>query len=247
MKLSSIIAFAIFGLTSAQWGCDVTKIICEHNRYRSAKGLKPLGLHQGLSKAALAHTTLMANHKSMEHQLNGESGLMNRIKVSNVQTSACAENIAEGYNDELSVCNDWYKSPGHYANIMNPSYNCAGAAHVNGYWTVDFAKSDCPPVKCDGSQSAPTIAPINNKVSNDKTYEPKTQPKYQAPQPEYHAPAIENEHEYDAPSYDTSPVNQYSAAPTYDSDVSPTSDHDYKRPHKRCRRRGHKKYEHNDH
>jgi len=257
MKLSTLITFAIFGLTSAQYGCDITTVICEHNRYRAAKGLKPLGVHTGLLKSALAHSKAMASVRDMTHRASGESNLMQRIKGQQVSTSGVGENIAEGYSDEKKVCTDWYNDPGHYANIMNPTYNCAGVANVAGYWTVDFAVSQCAPVNCNGGNNPSydeNVAPIEEKPTYVKpidevhtyvkpTYVKPTyvkpidvvhtyiKPTYVKPTAEYIAP-----HSYEAPIYDAvAPTSEenYPAAPSYNA-VEPTSDY----VRKKCRQRG---------
>jgi hypothetical protein len=248
MKLSIFITFAILGLTSAQYGCDITTVICEHNRYRAGKGLKPLGVHAGLLKAALAHSQAMAASRNMDHRVNGESDLMNRVKGQGVVTSAVAENIASGYNDEKKVCKDWYNHDGHYDNIMNPSYNCAGVANVGGYWTVDFAASQCPPVNCNGGGDVDyeEIAPIAQKPSPVKhtyekpisvkptfekhTYEKPTSVKPTFEEHTYEKPTVKptfEKHTYEKP-ISVKPTSEftkphYDKAPTYGT-VAPSAD-----------------------
>jgi len=239
MKLSTLITFTIFGLASAQYGCDITTVICEHNRYRAQKGAKPLGVHSGLLKSALAHSSRMAAVRDMTHRASGESDLMQRVKAQQVSTTAVAENIAAGYSDEKKVCTDWYHDPGHYANMMNPTYNCAGVANVGGYWTVDFATSQCSPVNCNGGSnpSYEDVAPTTQKhivvspISEKRTYLKPTyvKPTYVKPTAEY------KPHSYVAPIYhDVAPTSEknYPAAPSYDV-VEPTNTY----VNKKCRRR----------
>jgi len=245
MKLSTLITFAIFGLASAQYGCNINTVICEHNRYRANKGLKPLGVHSGLLKSALEHSKHMASSRDMTHRVGGELALMQRVKAQQVSTTAVAENIASGYSDEKKVCTDWYNHHGHYVNMMNPSYNCAGVANVGGYWTVDFAISQCAPVNCNGGSnpSYEEVAPIMQKPTSVKpTYVAPihVKPTYVKPisvKHTYVKPTAEHTepHSYEAHIYrDVAPTLEktYSAAPSYNA-VEPTGNY----VAKKCRRR----------
>ena len=53
---------------------------------------------------------------------------------------AAGENIAIGYATPEAVVNAWMNSPGHRANILNPSYTQLGVGYVadGSYWTQEF-------------------------------------------------------------------------------------------------------------
>ncbi|UBF24763.1 CAP domain-containing protein [Kovacikia minuta CCNUW1] len=66
------------------------------------------------------------------------------------------ENIAAGYSTPEQVVQGWINSPGHRANLLNPSYtelgigyyylaNDTGSVNYKSYWTQDFGSGDRNP------------------------------------------------------------------------------------------------------
>jgi uncharacterized protein YkwD len=58
-------------------------------------------------------------------------------------TTTAGENIAAGYTSVGAVTSGWMNSPGHKANILNPSFKIisvgvAQAANGTYYWVEDF-------------------------------------------------------------------------------------------------------------
>jgi len=95
-----------------------------------------------VAEAARAHSMQLADHRTLSHQFAGEPELTHRISAAGVRFSAVAENVAAADDAEdahLGLMN----SPGHRANILNPSYNVVGIAVVRVdkqiYVTEDFA------------------------------------------------------------------------------------------------------------
>jgi uncharacterized protein YkwD len=62
--------------------------------------------------------------------------------------TAKAENIAYGYSSAQSVFDGCKNSPGHNANMLNPSFKVIGIGYAGDahYWTTDFGGYvDTPP------------------------------------------------------------------------------------------------------
>ncbi|KAI9596638.1 CAP domain-containing protein [Syncephalis fuscata] len=135
---------ATIGLTSASSKPNVTKMLCLVNKFRHENGLAPLGLDTGLIAASQKHSQLMADTRTMEHQLSGEPDLFPRINSVTSQTkwTGVAENIAYGQKDEETVTDTWIKSPGHRANMLGTYTHFGGGMSVGDdnlkYWTQDF-------------------------------------------------------------------------------------------------------------
>lgn len=86
-------------------------IVDATNAQRAQYGLAPLAVDQDLIKSARAHAIWMTTYNTMQHT-----------------SQPVAENIAMGQPDCPSVIASWMGSPGHRANILNPSYRRMGAA-----------------------------------------------------------------------------------------------------------------------
>ena len=52
-------------------------------------------------------------------------------------TVTAGENIAKGYSTPERVVDAWMNSPGHRANILNPSYTMIGVGYVYDPYTTD--------------------------------------------------------------------------------------------------------------
>lgn len=108
----------------------------------------PLGWNPALARAALAHSEDMAEHHYFSHVGRKGSTHADRITRAGYAWLRVGENIAAGQRSAPEVVQGWLDSPGHCANIMNPSFTEMGAAYaVNPasenhtvYWTQEFAR-----------------------------------------------------------------------------------------------------------
>lgn len=111
---------------AAQLHAIETDIVAWTNAQRTHFGLAPLAVDPSLIHSARYHAAWMTNSRSLVH------------------TSAhVAENIAMGQPTTSQVVGDWMNSPGHRANILNPSYTRIGAAAYTApdgtvYWCQQF-------------------------------------------------------------------------------------------------------------
>lgn len=107
----------------------------------------PLNWDDRVAAAALGHSTDMAGTKFFGHEGSDGSDTGDRLMNEGYDTMLWGENIAVGYDLEAVVMGAWLNSPGHCANIMDPSYEDAGVGVGKGkfkskmatYWTLDLA------------------------------------------------------------------------------------------------------------
>jgi uncharacterized protein YkwD len=125
------------------------RVLALTNFYRSQSGLQPLQLNAKLTAAAQAHSQDMALNDFFSHTGSDGSTSSSRIQSTGYLYSAVGENIAEGYATPEEVVQAWMNSPGHRANILNPSLremgvgfyfleSDPGAVQYHYYWTEDF-------------------------------------------------------------------------------------------------------------
>jgi len=99
-----------------------------------------------LAATAAAHARDMAEHGKLTHTGSDGSRPADRITRAGYQWRSSGENVASGQRDADAVVADWLESPGHCANIMEPSFTEMGVAFflVPGanpsiYWAQSFA------------------------------------------------------------------------------------------------------------
>jgi uncharacterized protein YkwD len=118
------------------------------NAHRASLGLRTLSVSPALTRSAVWKARHMATYRYMGH--NDPAPPVARTVAERI--AACGysgswgENIAEGYPTASSVVAAWLASPGHKANIENPSYvvTGSGAAVAGGgitLWAQDFGTS----------------------------------------------------------------------------------------------------------
>lgn len=115
---------------------------CGSQTYSATNALK---WDCNLATAADTHSRDMASNNFFSH--TGSDGLTvsNRVTATGYKWRAVGENIAAGQPTEEVVMQDWIGSPGHCANIMNPTYQDFGSAVIftdqanfPSYWTQVF-------------------------------------------------------------------------------------------------------------
>jgi uncharacterized protein YkwD len=127
----------------------INRVLELTNAQRLQAGLQPLTLNSKLNNSAQAHSEDMALHDFFDHKGSNGSSMGDRAKASGYNFSRLGENIAAGYATPEDVVQGWLNSPGHRANIFNPSYrevgigyyylaNDTGNVNEHFYWTQDF-------------------------------------------------------------------------------------------------------------
>ncbi|MCC2974288.1 CAP domain-containing protein [Massilia sp. IC2-476] len=101
-----------------------------------------------LGEAALAHSRDMATRRYFSHRAKDGSQPADRAARAGYAWQRVGENIAFGQSSPEEAVAGWLDSPGHCANIMNPSFTEMGAAYGivaekrSGvvYWTQVFGR-----------------------------------------------------------------------------------------------------------
>jgi uncharacterized protein YkwD len=128
-----------------------TRVVELVNQERTKVECQPLAINAALTAAAQAHTTDMALKDYFSHTGLDGSQPWDRMTRAGYTWTMAAENIAAGYATPESVVAGWVNSPGHYANMINCSYqdtgvgyyylaNDTGTINYNYYWTQDFGR-----------------------------------------------------------------------------------------------------------
>ena len=129
-----------------QEALDVLKLVnearalarsCGGERYSAAD---PLSLEGRLARAAQLHSQDMHDHNVMSHTGSDGSDLRARADRQGYDWSNLGENVAWGYTSPQSVVAGWLNSPGHCANIMNPTFTELGVGLQGTFWTQLFGR-----------------------------------------------------------------------------------------------------------
>jgi uncharacterized protein YkwD len=123
------------------------QIVAAVNVVRGMNGLAPLTLDAKLVQMAHIQANAMAQFQTMSHELPqaAQPTLLDRANFVGYQFFSLGENIAFNFPDTGSVMQAWMNSPGHRANILNPSYTQIGvgiAFDTNGdpYYSQEFGQ-----------------------------------------------------------------------------------------------------------
>ncbi len=121
---------------------QVVKLV---NAERSKRGLHQLKTMANVSNAARVKAHDMVNKKYFSHTSPTYGSPFNMMENMGIRFSAAGENIAMGQRSAQEVMTAWMNSPGHRANILNPTYTVigVGAAKTSSgtlYWVQEFIK-----------------------------------------------------------------------------------------------------------
>lgn len=140
----------------AGWGTKkpvlAKQVVKQVNDYRRRKGLAQLATHPTLSKAAMWKAGHMAKFDYFGHHDEGNANRSPgaRLLACGYRGNTWGENIAYGYTSAGQVTRGWINSPGHRANLENPTYRAIGvgavAARGRGtiYWAQAFGVGSGP-------------------------------------------------------------------------------------------------------
>jgi hypothetical protein len=143
------------------------------NEARAAQGAGPLKWDSALAAAALAHCERMAREGEIAHRYGGEDDLTERAGKAGAHFSLIEENVALGPY-VARIHQSWMNSPGHRANLLNPSIDRVGIAVVpaNGvlYAVADYARgvSVMTPAQVEAAVAA-LIRPSGVTIRRDST------------------------------------------------------------------------------
>jgi len=115
------------------------------NVERSKNGLPALKSDWQLSRVARYKSQDMINKGYFSHTSPTYGSPFKMMESFGIRFSAAGENIAYGQRTPAEVMKGWMNSPGHRANILNPSYTHIGIGLAKtskgvNYWTQMFIK-----------------------------------------------------------------------------------------------------------
>lgn len=108
------------------------------NVIRRNNGLPTLRHDRRLSAASRDHSGYMSRTGSFSHTSGVPGKYSFTDRAAAFGTGAISENIAWDGGGPKSVVNMWMNSPGHQANILDPSARTIGIGHSGVYWTQMF-------------------------------------------------------------------------------------------------------------
>lgn len=133
-KLKAILSVSVKSIgTSGEGGAMLQELLGMINAARGAQGIAPLHWSESLAlSAAIRARELPVLFDHTRPDGSSYSSLNGLIR---------AENIAAGQPSAQAVFDAWMNSPGHRANIMNPSYTMIGMGYVNA--GIDYSHYWC--------------------------------------------------------------------------------------------------------
>ncbi|HEY9585575.1 MAG TPA: CAP domain-containing protein [Candidatus Paceibacterota bacterium] len=105
------------------------------NAEREVAGLSALSLNNNLTRMAEAKAADMMSKQYFAHVAPDGVDITILAKRNGYQYLGIGENLALGdFHSSLDVVTGWMNSPGHRANILNPTYTEIGVAAIKGTW-----------------------------------------------------------------------------------------------------------------
>ena len=110
------------------------------NAERRKNGLSDLTYDWQLSRVARYKSLDMKENGYFAHNSPTYGTPFQMMKSFGISYRTAGENIARGQSTPSAVVNAWLNSPGHRANILNPSFTHIGVGYVadGKYWTQMF-------------------------------------------------------------------------------------------------------------
>jgi Uncharacterized protein with SCP/PR1 domains len=102
------------------------------NEKRTEAGLQPLILDNTLIQVARYKSNHMIQYGYFDHTNPDGTTWVNWLNTIGYNYNQTAENIVSNTYDPFEFFNQWWNSPGHKANMMNPSYTKVGIGVVQG-------------------------------------------------------------------------------------------------------------------
>lgn len=118
--------------------------VCGTTQYSAAPAM---AWHPALFAAAAGHSADMAANNYFSHTGRDGRSPGDRMRAAGYSWRSYGENISAGRSTVDATIDGWMASPGHCANIMNPSFTEVAVACVKGgtsqyrtYWTMNLGR-----------------------------------------------------------------------------------------------------------
>lgn len=115
------------------------------NGYREMLGLPPYELDLRLVQSARRHSKAMVELDFFSHDspVSGNRSAGDRMENAGYAARAgWGENIAYGNATGEGTFMQWFDSPGHHQNMINPSAKAIGIGKWNNHWTQNFGSAE---------------------------------------------------------------------------------------------------------
>jgi uncharacterized protein YkwD len=120
---------------------DIASAGTQLSTRRAMRGMvRPLIHSPALQAAAQAQADDLATAERLGHVGADGSTLSDRLRRAGYEACFAAENLAQGTPDIRSTVATWMDSPGHRANILNPSATQFGFAGTGQTWVLVLAR-----------------------------------------------------------------------------------------------------------
>lgn len=129
---------------SQNYSNQLSQVLGYVNSYRAEVGRDALVLDPELCVAACMRAQEMADTGIFSHTRPNGQSCFSIFKEMCIEAGYKGENIAYGYRTPAAVCNGWYHSEGHYANMIQSDFTRIGvglaySASGRPYWVQLFA------------------------------------------------------------------------------------------------------------
>jgi hypothetical protein len=152
-------AAAVTNCTSASpgWSAAELDLLRMTNDLRQRNGVAPLAQSDTMANAAAWMAEDMSAHGGIANPPTHDdwSGRTFFERASDCG-GASGENVAWGYPSAAAAFQGWVNSPGHLANLLNPSFKSVGFGNVGVYWVADFS------VAMGAAPPPPTPSPVSS-------------------------------------------------------------------------------------
>jgi uncharacterized protein YkwD len=108
------------------------KILQLMNSKRAQAGLSPLTMNSTLRQVARYKSDHMIQYNYFSHTTPQGTMWINWLQRLGYRYTTTGENIAYNTYDPVALFTQWWNSPGHRANMMNPSYHRVGIGVIKG-------------------------------------------------------------------------------------------------------------------
>ena len=130
-----------FDLSSTELLTLQLEMVIWINSLRLTNGLEPVALCDPLNKAAMKRAQECSIRFDENHTRPDGRECFSVLRDFGIPYLIAGENIARGYNSVEKVMQAWWNSPGHRANILEPSFQTVGVGYYDNatkYWAQDF-------------------------------------------------------------------------------------------------------------
>lgn len=141
---SGVLGYGANTVASTNYSIYAERVVALVNRERSIRGMPPLAVKAGLSWVSTKRSVDMIQRNYFAHVDPSGHDAYYYLRQNYIRYSTAGENIAYGQQSPEEVVTAWMNSPGHRANILNPSYKHIGVGIARAmdnqkYWTQIFS------------------------------------------------------------------------------------------------------------